>query len=94
MATCTMFTSSYITMNLFPIILESFRQWFGHPGGTFLIFGGVCVACALFVWKMLPETKDKTLEEIGKYWIDGQLGRKSTDPFTGVDLTPMVKINE
>jgi hypothetical protein len=25
----------------------------------------------LFVWRMLPETKDKTLEEIGEFWLKG-----------------------
>jgi MFS family permease len=64
-----MFLASYITVNVFPIVLEWFKDRFGHPGGTFLIFMGVCVACAIFVWRMLPETKDRTLEEIGRFWL-------------------------
>ena len=69
LATCAMFASSYATVNLFPVVLDWFRNRFGHPGGTFLIFAGVCLACALFVWLTLPETKDKTLEEIGEVWL-------------------------
>jgi hypothetical protein len=42
---------------------------YGHPGGTFLIFLVICLAGALFVWRMLPETKDKTLKEIGEFWL-------------------------
>jgi hypothetical protein len=34
-----------------------------------LIFFGICLACSLFVWLSLPETKDKTLEEIGDFWL-------------------------
>jgi hypothetical protein len=47
------------------------KERYGHPGGTFLIFLVICLACALFVWRMLPETKDKTLEEIGEFWLKG-----------------------
>lgn len=69
LATCVMFASSYATVNLFPVVLDSFRNWFGHPGGTFLIFAEICLVCSLFVGRMLPETKDKTLEEIGGIWL-------------------------
>jgi sugar porter (SP) family MFS transporter len=69
LATCAMFASSYATVNLFPMVLDAFRERFGHPGGTFLIFVVVCVSCSLFVWRTVPETKDKTLEEIGAGWL-------------------------
>jgi SP family arabinose:H+ symporter-like MFS transporter len=69
LATMLMFIASYITVNVFPVVLEKFKGIYGNPGGTFLIFAGICVACSLFVWKMLPETKDKTLEEIGRFWL-------------------------
>ena len=64
-----MFLASYITVNVFPMVLDWFKAAFGHPGGTFLIFMGICIACSLFVWRMLPETKDQTLEEIGRFWL-------------------------
>jgi sugar porter (SP) family MFS transporter len=69
LATCAMFAASFITALLFPVVLEAFRKHFGNPGGTFLIFMGVCLTCSLFVWLLLPETKDKTLEEIGAVWL-------------------------
>jgi sugar porter (SP) family MFS transporter len=69
LATMLMFAASYITVNVFPVMLDKFKIAFGNPGGTFLIFAGICVACSLFVWRMLPETKDKTLEEIGRFWL-------------------------
>jgi len=68
-ATCAMFASSYITTSVFPMILEWFEGRSGHPGGTFLIFLVICLSCSLFVWWTLPETKDKTLEEIGRFWL-------------------------
>jgi MFS family permease len=68
-ATCAMFAASYVTVNVFPMVMEGFKNRFGHPGGTFLIFSGICLSCTLFIWRLLPETKDKTLEEIGKFWL-------------------------
>jgi sugar porter (SP) family MFS transporter len=69
-----MFLASYVTVNVFPMVLAKFKSTFGHPGGVFLIFMGICIACSLFVWLKLPETKDQTLEEIGRFWL--QLGQK------------------
>ena len=78
MSLCTlaMFTASYITVNLFPVVLDAFKRTFGNPGGTFLIFAGVCLSCSLFVWRTLPETKDKSLEEIGRSWLHPDAPRR------------------
>jgi sugar porter (SP) family MFS transporter len=72
LATITMFAASYVAVKEFPPVMDWFIKQYGHPGGAFLIFLGVCLACALFVWRMLPETKDKTLEEIGEFWLKGR----------------------
>jgi sugar porter (SP) family MFS transporter len=40
------------------------------PGGAFWFYGVMCVLTVVFVWKALPETKGKTLEEIEKWWRD------------------------
>jgi len=69
LATMLMFIAAYATANVFPVMLDRFKSAYGNPGGTFLIFMGICLACSLFVWRMLPETKDKTLEEIGSHWL-------------------------
>ncbi|MGA2625164.1 MAG: sugar porter family MFS transporter [Bacteroidota bacterium] len=34
------------------------------PGGTFWIFAALCLPALLLVWKLLPETKGRSLEEI------------------------------
>ena len=36
--------------------------------GTFLLYATVSVAAFLFVWRMVPETKGRTLEEIDRWW--------------------------
>ena len=42
---------------------DHFGHWF-----TYGLYGIVCVAAALFVWRLVPETKGKTLEEISLLW--------------------------
>ena len=36
--------------------------------GTFLLYAAVSIAALLFVWRVVPETKGRTLEEIDRYW--------------------------
>ena len=39
-----------------------------HHGFAYWIYGVMSVLAALFVWKFVPETKGKSLEEIEKFW--------------------------
>ncbi|MDE6257641.1 MAG: MFS transporter [Muribaculaceae bacterium] len=32
------------------------------------LYGGMCILAALFVYKLVPETKGKTLEDMTKLW--------------------------
>ena len=36
--------------------------------GTFLLYAMVSVAALLFIWRLVPETKGRTLEEIDSWW--------------------------
>jgi hypothetical protein len=58
-----------IQSSRFLVVLDWFRIQFGHPGGTFLVSVGICLASALFVWVDLPETKGKKSKEIGEMWL-------------------------
>lgn len=40
---------------------------FGHVF-TYLLYGLICVAAAIFVWKCVPETKGKSLEDMNRLW--------------------------
>lgn len=53
----------------FPILNEN--MWLTntfHHGFAYWIYGIMGIVAALFVWKFVPETKGKTLEEIEKIW--------------------------
>lgn len=39
------------------------------PAGTFILFALMCVPYLLIVWKLVPETTGKSLEEIERHWI-------------------------
>ena len=66
---CCLYSSSFICAEIFPLITAKFDGRFGNPGGAYLIFFAICSACVLFVWRMVPETKDLTLEEISNFWL-------------------------
>jgi MFS transporter, SP family, xylose:H+ symportor len=40
-----------------------------HHGFAYWIYGLMGIIAAIFVWKLVPETKGKTLEEIEKLWV-------------------------
>jgi SP family xylose:H+ symportor-like MFS transporter len=39
-----------------------------HHGFSYWIYGVMSICAALFVWKLVPETKGKTLEEMEHLW--------------------------
>jgi len=40
------------------------------PDITFWIFAFFCLPTIYIGWKMLPETKGRTLEDIERYWLN------------------------
>jgi MFS transporter, SP family, xylose:H+ symportor len=53
----------------FPLMNDN--KWLSslfHQGFAYWIYGVMGLIAAFFVWKFLPETKGKTLEEIEKFW--------------------------
>lgn len=42
---------------------DDFGHWF-----TYGLYGIVCIIAAIFVWRMVPETKGKKLEDMTKLW--------------------------
>lgn len=61
-AVAVQWISNFAISSTFP----SMSAW--NIGATYLIYGGFALLSALFVWKMVPETKGKTLEEMTALW--------------------------
>ena len=53
----------------FPILMGFFERTTGSAGPAFWFFAVICVISIIFGLKFLPETKGRTLEEIGKSWL-------------------------
>lgn len=54
--------SNYLISSTYPPMMEF------SGGMTYAFYGLMAVLSALFVWKMIPETKGKTLEDMEKLW--------------------------
>ena len=57
-----MLTGFLITLTN-PLLIEAIM-----PSGTFFLYAGLTLPAIWFIWKFVPETKGKSLEEIEKYW--------------------------
>ncbi len=61
---------TYLIGQLTPVLLG----W--SQAGTFFIFAVMCIPYMLIMWKVVPETTGKTLEEIEQYWNNkGKTGK-------------------
>jgi len=59
----TQWVANAVVVLLFPAALHRLGQ-----APTFAILGAFSLAQALFTWKFVPETKNRTLEEIEEHW--------------------------
>lgn len=57
-------SSTFVPMfNMHLVEGDDFGHWF-----TYGLYGIICLLAALFVWKLVPETKGKTLEDMTAMW--------------------------
>ncbi|MCF0179694.1 MAG: D-xylose transporter XylE [Bacteroidales bacterium] len=54
---------NWIVSTSFVPMANSLGYWF-----TYGLYGVICVIAAVFVWKLVPETKGKTLEDMTRLW--------------------------
>lgn len=67
-----LWVGTYLIGQLTPWMLQHLT-----PAGTFILFAVVCIPYILIVWKLIPETTGKSLEDIERYWT-GSKQNKST----------------
>lgn len=58
-----LWVGTYLVGQLTPWMLANLT-----PAGTFLLFACMCVPYILIIWRLVPETTGKSLEEIERYW--------------------------
>ena len=71
---CTLFlwVSTYLVSEQFPTWLV----W--SESGTFWLLSGACFLYALYSWRVIPETKGKTLEQIEQHWEALRRGKRAS----------------
>ena len=65
MSVMTMWVADTLVGQITPILLKELGSAY-----TFWIFASFCLVAFIFVYKWLPETKGKSLEDIGRHWYD------------------------
>ena len=63
-----LYSSSFVTAQFFPMLTHWFDIHFNNSAGVYWIFAAICTICAIFTWKMVPETKGLSLEKISDFW--------------------------
>lgn len=63
LATFALWTGCFLVSQLTPLMLEQLG-----PAGTFWTFAIICSPAFFITWKLIPETKGKSLEEIEHHW--------------------------
>ncbi len=69
-ATVFLWTANWVVSQTFPMLDEN--QWLTdrfHHGFSFWIYGSMCFILLVFMWRRVPETKGKSLEEIERLWL-------------------------
>ena len=58
-----LWVGTYLIGQLTPWMLENLT-----PAGTFFLFAFMCLPYLYIMWRHIPDTTGKTLEEIENYW--------------------------
>ena len=60
----SLWVGTYLIGQLTPWMLENLTS-----AGTFFLFAFMCIPYMLIVWKLMPETAGKSLEDIERFWL-------------------------
>ena len=63
LATLALWTGTFLVGQMTPVLLDGIG-----PSGTFWLFAILCSPTLWLTWKLIPETKGKSLEAIEQYW--------------------------
>ena len=69
-ATIALWIANFVVSQTFPMLDQNLLLvTHFHHSFPFFLYATFCLGEALFVWRMLPETKKRSLEEIAQLWI-------------------------
>ena len=73
LATFFLWVADYVVTQTFPM-MDAKGSWFVREFNhafPFYVYGGFCLLLILIVWRAVPETKGRSLEEIEQCWAGG-----------------------
>jgi SP family xylose:H+ symportor-like MFS transporter len=74
LATICLWVANYFVSLTYPVMAQD--PWLlarFHQGFPFWVYAAFCVVLTVVVWRWVPETKGKSLEEIEKGWLKGKV---------------------
>jgi len=72
-ATICLWTANTVVTQTYPMMAENeFLIKVFHNGFPYFIYAAMCVVLVVFMWRFVPETKGKSLEEIEKMWLGSE----------------------
>ncbi|WP_114381258.1 sugar porter family MFS transporter [Paenibacillus prosopidis] len=74
-AAMTLWAADYVVSQSFPPLLSS-----AGPATTFWLYGSMALLTFFFTWRIVPETKGKSLEEIESLWSSKEENTTSAVP--------------
>ncbi|UUZ90614.1 sugar porter family MFS transporter [Paenibacillus sp. P25] len=77
-ASMSLWAADYVVSQSFPPMLQS-----AGPAMTFWIFGILSLFTVVFTWRVVPETKGKSLEEIEAAWSSEAENKEGVTPTVG-----------
>lgn len=80
--TCCFF---FTTIKSLPYLLLYLNVW-----GTFLLFSMGGIICTLLIWRYVPETKGRTLQEIEDYYNYGSFVKRRVEDSNNEVASPML----
>jgi SP family xylose:H+ symportor-like MFS transporter len=69
-ATVMLWLANFIVSQTFPMMDQN--AWLidkFHHAFPFWLYGSLCLVAILFLWRFVPETKGRSLEEIERHWL-------------------------
>jgi MFS family permease len=68
-ATFCMWAANYLVSQTFPMMdKQATLAAVFHHGFPFILYGLFAVSAVFFIWRFVPETKGRSLEEIESFW--------------------------
>jgi len=67
-ASIFLWAATFAGAQILPVLSDFMQKHFSSIAGVFWTFAVVCIIALVFCWYMVPETKGRSLEEIGRSW--------------------------